>query len=199
MKRDLEDFKIRDKKLAEETRTEESEPKWFVDTGGLNENQIDTVSSREESPVPSDHPTLESMKHNWHKQEEYNKEKDNVHYQDVMFDGIFYIKLFVLLQDDILLFISIIEARTHGVGYYAFSTDHTERVKQQEELDEIRERTLQEQQKREEQRNTRERIIAERVRAAKNRQRARQGLPPLEGNSFHYCQLKIYLTNHLCF
>lgn len=72
------------------------------------------------------------------------------------------------------------EARTHGVGYYAFSTDEAERAKQQNELETTRAKTLDAQQKRDAQRAAREKIIAERVRAAQNRQRARAGLPPLE-------------------
>ena len=74
------------------------------------------------------------------------------------------------------------EARNHGVGYYAFSNDETERAQQQRELETIRQRTLESQKQREQQRTARENIIAERVKAAKNRQRARLGLPPLEGN-----------------
>lgn len=72
------------------------------------------------------------------------------------------------------------EARTHGVGYYEFSTDESERAKQRKEFDALRNVTLVEQKKREEQKMAREKIIAERVKAAKNRQRARQGLPPEE-------------------
>lgn len=53
-------------------------------------------------------------------------------------------------------------------------------MKQQKELDSVRKATLAAQKEREEQRAARERIIAERVLAAKNRQRARLGLPPLE-------------------
>lgn len=48
-------------------------------------------------------------------------------------------------------------------------------------LDEMRKKTLEEQKQREAQRLNREKIIAERVKAAKNRQRARLGLPPIEG------------------
>lgn len=72
------------------------------------------------------------------------------------------------------------EARSHGVGYYAFSTDGAERDKQQKELETMRQKTLTAQQQRDAQRKAREKIIADRVRAAQNRQRARAGLPPLE-------------------
>ncbi|GAB0093723.1 hypothetical protein DMENIID0001_088970 [Sergentomyia squamirostris] len=74
---------------------------------------------------------------------------------------------------------SIDEARTHGVGYFQFSTDEEERAKQQRELEKQRLATLSAQKEREEQRKARDMIIKERVRAAKNRQRARIGLSPL--------------------
>lgn len=98
------------------------------------------------------------MREQWEIQEEENKDKEFVHYQDVLFD----------------------EARTHGVSYFKFSTDAEERLKQQKELDTERKATLEAQKERDEQRAAREQIIAERVLAAKNRQRARLGLPPLE-------------------
>lgn len=102
---------------------------------------------------------IDEIRQNWEKQEAENVTKDYVHYQGVLFD----------------------EARTHGVGYYAFSTEDSERAKQQKELDDIRMKTLASQKERESQRMSREKIIEERVKAAKNRQRARLGLPPLEG------------------
>uniref|UniRef100_A0A1B0CZ09 Uncharacterized protein n=1 Tax=Phlebotomus papatasi TaxID=29031 RepID=A0A1B0CZ09_PHLPP len=71
-------------------------------------------------------------------------------------------------------------ASTHGVGYYQFSTDEEERAKQQKELEIQRLATLSAQKERDEQRKARDKIIKERVRAAKNRQRARLGLPPLD-------------------
>lgn len=54
-----------------------------------------------------------------------------------------------------------------------------ERAKQQKELEAQRRDTLATQKERDTQRTAREKIIAARVRAAKNRQRARLGLPPL--------------------
>ncbi|EAT33661.1 AAEL014061-PA, partial [Aedes aegypti] len=71
-------------------------------------------------------------------------------------------------------------ARQHGVGYYAFSTDREERNRQQQELDSIRDATLEAQKEREDLRKARDKIIADRMKAAKARQRARQGLPPEE-------------------
>lgn len=72
------------------------------------------------------------------------------------------------------------EARIHGVGYYSFSTDETERKKQMEELIKQREETLKAQKETEEIRKKRDELIAARVAAARARQRARAGLPPEE-------------------
>uniref|UniRef100_A0A2K6VB23 CCDC174 alpha/beta GRSR domain-containing protein n=1 Tax=Anopheles darlingi TaxID=43151 RepID=A0A2K6VB23_ANODA len=98
------------------------------------------------------------MREQWQKQEDANLQKDSIHYQDVLFD----------------------EAREHGVGYYAFSTDQEERARQREELDSIRDATVEAQKERERLRIARDKMIADRVKAAKARQRARQGLPPEE-------------------
>lgn len=160
LKKDLEFFKKKDTQLAEniQPRIElnQNAPMWMIDTNPTApaESEIrDDVS--EMTSIMSKH---DQMKMSWEKKEEENVYKENVHYQDVLFD----------------------EARTHGVGYYAFSTDEEERAKQRKALDEMREKTLESQQQRESQRLTREKIIAERVKAAKNRQRARLGLPPIE-------------------
>uniref|UniRef100_A0A182JUR5 Uncharacterized protein n=1 Tax=Anopheles christyi TaxID=43041 RepID=A0A182JUR5_9DIPT len=74
------------------------------------------------------------------------------------------------------------QARLHGVGYYAFSTDQQERNRQRDELDSIRETTMEAQKERETLRKARDKLIADRVKAARARQRARQGLPPEEEN-----------------
>lgn len=73
-----------------------------------------------------------------------------------------------------------IEAREHGTGFYEFSADHDERAKQQKELNQIRESTVENQKKKLELKNTRDKIIADRVKAAKQRVRAKLGLPPEE-------------------
>ncbi|XP_058822462.1 coiled-coil domain-containing protein 174 [Topomyia yanbarensis] len=98
------------------------------------------------------------MREQWAKQDAENLEKDSVTYQDVLFD----------------------EARQHGVGYYAFSTDREERTHQQHELDALREATIDAQKEKDDLRKARDKIIADRVKAAKARQRARLGLPPEE-------------------
>ncbi|XP_005178306.1 coiled-coil domain-containing protein 174 [Musca domestica] len=174
LKRDLEDAKRRDKELAASMpeRLDQTKANWLIDTLGSKKSTSLNGDKAEDDdeiigPLPpasvfgdglsmmSKH---EEQKANWERKEQENLEKTDVHYQDVFFD----------------------EARQHGVGYYAFSTDEEERKKQQKELLKAREKTLQEQERREQLRAQREKIIAERVLAAKNRQRARLGLPPLE-------------------
>ncbi|XP_055906202.1 coiled-coil domain-containing protein 174 [Eupeodes corollae] len=159
---DLEVIKKKDTELAASIpeRLDQNRPNWMIDVVGKEappESQAPTVSVMGEDGVSiiSKH---DEMRNNWEKKEIENFAKENVHYQDVFFD----------------------EARQHGVGYYAFSTDEEERARQQKELEETRKRTLNEQANKESQRIHREKIIAERVKAAKNRQRARLGLPPLE-------------------
>lgn len=72
----------------------------------------------------------------------------------------------------------VTEARMHGVAYYSFSTEETERRKQMEELKKEREETLKAQKESEENRKKRDELIAARVAAARARQRMRAGLPP---------------------
>ncbi|KAG6461668.1 hypothetical protein O3G_MSEX012772 [Manduca sexta] len=101
---------------------------------------------------------LQSLRKKWEEKEQELLAKDkDIHYQDLLFD----------------------EARIHGVGYYAFSTDETERQAQMEELKKQREETLRKQKEAEEIRKERDALMAARVAAARQRQRARQGLPPL--------------------
>lgn len=168
LKKDLEFFKKKDEALASDVppsapaqvQQNMENKSWFVDTNGEPERiERDIVHenfSRNLQPIDGE--MKQQMKMQWEEQERENTQKEFIHYQDVLFD----------------------EARTHGVGYFKFSTDDEERIKQQKELDTLREATLAEQKKREEQRQQRENIIKERVKAARNRQRARQGLPPLE-------------------
>lgn len=72
------------------------------------------------------------------------------------------------------------EARTHGVGYYGFSKDEELRAQQQEALRKLREETQAEQKKAQDLKALREKQLAERAKAARNRRRARMGLPPEE-------------------
>ncbi|KAG4077378.1 hypothetical protein HA402_009779 [Bradysia odoriphaga] len=173
LKEDVEFFKKKDGELAE-TVAERNKangvdvkaepPKWIIDTKGDFKlpMQLNDTGSKDDDTMSmlSKSSKIDEIRQNWEKQEAENLTKDSVHYQGVLFD----------------------EARTHGVGYYAFSTDEAQRASQQKELEATRLKTLASQKERENQRLSREKIIAERVKAAKNRQRARLGLPPLEEN-----------------
>ncbi|XP_026681043.1 coiled-coil domain-containing protein 174 [Diaphorina citri] len=85
------------------------------------------------------------------------KDKSNVHYQDILFG----------------------EARQHGVGYFGFSSDETERARQIETLNEMRDTTRLERDKVRQMRRLRRRQFKTRLRATENRKRESQGLPPL--------------------
>ncbi|XP_034487241.1 coiled-coil domain-containing protein 174 [Drosophila innubila] len=169
LRKELEEAKRRDKQLADSMpeRLDQSKANWMIDTKG---NTGSNHNSDEDEPIYGPRATesvfseaLSTMtKHdeqriNWERKELENFDKPDVHYQDVFFD----------------------EARTHGVGYYAFSTDEAERKQQQRELEQSRKATQAEQKRRDELRAQRDRIVADRVLAAKNRIRARNGLPPI--------------------
>lgn len=181
-KDDLEFFKKKDRDLADvaKSRTEQSverePPKqpWFVDTKGISSGDLPLYQPSaaavddDAMSLMSKSSKMEEMRQQWEHKELDNLNRDQIHYQDVLFD----------------------EARTHGVGYYSFSTDTTERLKQQKVLEEEREKTLEEQRKREQVRLNREKMIADRVFAAKNRQRARLGLEPLPREQFEKAENK---------
>lgn len=118
----------------------------------------------------------EMLRRQWEKEEEELRDKSNIHYQDILFNGsfIFFYLCFLIFN--------ISEARTHGVGYYGFSKDEEERAKQQEALRKLRQETEQQQKKSQNLKSMREKQLAARVKAARNRKRARMGLPPEEEN-----------------
>ncbi|KAL7032453.1 hypothetical protein ACKWTF_007322 [Chironomus riparius] len=91
----------------------------------------------------------------WRKQEIVNKERSELHYQDILFD----------------------EARLHGTAWYKFSQDHEERQIQQENLIKMREKTEQAQSQRAELKKHRDDIIKNRIKLAKERMRKKLGLP----------------------
>ncbi|XP_017067261.2 LOW QUALITY PROTEIN: coiled-coil domain-containing protein 174 [Drosophila eugracilis] len=178
-RKDLKEAKERDRQLAESMpeRLDQTKANWMIDTKGSlpqksyhNSDDDDDgdscIGPRPSESVFSD--ALSTMtKHdeqrmNWERKEQENIDKPDVHYQDVFFD----------------------EARTHGVGYYAFSTDEDERRKQQLELEKARKATTAEQTRRDEIRAKRDRMVADRVLAAKNRIRARNGLPPISKEQY---------------
>lgn len=75
-------------------------------------------------------------------------------------------------------FLFIIEARTHGVGYFSFSTDEAERQQQMEDLKKQRDESIQFQREANQRKKNRDALVAARVAAARARQRQRAGLPP---------------------
>ncbi|XP_029041059.1 coiled-coil domain-containing protein 174 [Osmia bicornis bicornis] len=124
----------------------------------VNEKGIDskTKDNVEQSIIEDEkEPEIEIMRRKWEEQTKKLADKANIHYQDVLFD----------------------EARTHGVGYYAFSQSEEERMKQQENLLNLRKETERKQKEIKELKDLREKMEYNRLKAARIRQRIRAGLP----------------------
>ncbi|KAH8265529.1 hypothetical protein KR038_010016 [Drosophila bunnanda] len=178
LRKELLEAKRRDRQLAESMpeRIDQTKANWMIDTKGSHVQNSDDDNDCNDGEPNYGPPPPESVfsdalstmtKHdeqrlNWERKEQENFDKPDVHYQDVFFD----------------------EARTHGVGYYAFSTDEAERKQQQIALEEARRATTAEQSRRNEMRTKRDLLIADRVLAAKNRIRARNGLPPISKEEY---------------
>ena len=111
-----------------------------------------------EDRIPDKEADVEMRRMKWEEQTAKLANKANIHYQDVLFD----------------------EARTHGVGYYAFSQDEEERAKQQENFLKLRKETEQKQRENKETQDMKERILQNRLKIARMRKRVRSGLPPEE-------------------
>lgn len=111
--------------------------------------------SKEHYPVWEKEPEIEIMRRKWEEQTQKLADKIDIHYQDILFD----------------------EARTHGVGYYAFSQDEEKRIKQQENLANLRKETEKNQKEIKEMKELKEKIDQNRLKAARIRQRIRAGLP----------------------
>ncbi|XP_058118472.1 coiled-coil domain-containing protein 174 [Anopheles ziemanni] len=176
LKKDLPQCMERDRELAKSVEPREGQRREDMDgtTDSTTlpkepEENLQNIEEQEDGDIIGPMPSMvtaepdvgerfREMREQWVEQEEANLEKDSIHYQDVLFN----------------------EARLHGVGYYAFSTDQQERSRQREELDSIRDSTIEAQREREALRQARDKIIADRVKAARARQRARLGLPPEE-------------------
>lgn len=107
------------------------------------------------SIIEEKEPEIEIMRRKWEEQTQKLADKVDIHYQDILFD----------------------EARTHGVGYYAFSQDEEERIKQQQNLANLRKETEKKQKETKDLRELKERMEQNRLKAAKIRQRIRAGLP----------------------
>lgn len=115
-----------------------------------------STETTEQSPVIEEkEPEIEIMRRKWEEQSQKLADKANIHYQDILFD----------------------EARAHGVGYYAFSQDEEERIKQQENLINLRKDTERKQKEMKELKEMRDKMEQNRLKAARIRQRIRAGLP----------------------
>lgn len=120
-----------------------------------NANEGEEEENKEQYPIQEKEPEIEIMRRKWEEQTQKLADKVDIHYQDILFD----------------------EARTHGVGYYAFSQDEEERVKQQENLANLRKETERRQKEMKEIKELKERMEQNRLKAARIRQRIRAGLP----------------------
>jgi len=111
--------------------------------------------NKEQFSIQKKEPEIEIMRRKWEQQTQKLADKVDIHYQDILFD----------------------EARTHGVGYYAFSQDEDERVKQQESLANLRKETEMKQMETKKVNELKERVEQNRLNKARIRQRIRAGLP----------------------
>ncbi|XP_048517485.1 coiled-coil domain-containing protein 174 isoform X1 [Dendroctonus ponderosae] len=169
LRRDLAEFKSRDADLREiaEKRQQiapsrDEEKRDELETASNNERQDKEVCEKdpidEESEMISGDMRRHMLRQQWEKEEEALRDKSDIHYQNVLFN----------------------EARQHGVGYYAFSKDEEERAQQQAALNKLRVETEKEQKRAKDLKTIREQQLAARMKAARNRKRARMGLPPEE-------------------
>ncbi|XP_034935705.1 coiled-coil domain-containing protein 174 [Chelonus insularis] len=111
-----------------------------------------------EKPIfiePEKEPEIVMMRKKWEEQTERLSHKTDIHYQDILFD----------------------EARSHGVGYFAFSQDESERAKQQAELAKLRKETEERQKELQKIKDLKQKMEQNRLKAARIRQRIRAGLP----------------------
>ncbi|XP_023945433.1 coiled-coil domain-containing protein 174 [Bicyclus anynana] len=171
LKSDLDYYKRRDEQLMKMVTNESN----YQDSSA-SDAQSSQNTTEKPFLVQKTNDYLQLLREKWEKKEQELLGKDeDIHYQDLLFD----------------------EARIHGVGYFAFSTDETERRKQMDELLKRREETLKAQKLAEETRRKRDELIAARVAAARARQRIRAGLPPEDPEEkkkeFTTCLLK-FLT-----
>ncbi|CAO1387292.1 unnamed protein product [Diamesa hyperborea] len=164
LRKDLNEIRKKDQELSGDVELKpkpikEPTPELVdIESDSDNDNYSDHNEQETHSKPEDVGLKFQEQREEWKHQEIINQEQDFVHYQDVLFS----------------------EAREHGTGFYEFSADHDERAKQQQELKQIRESTVENQKKKLELKNTRDKIIADRVKAAKQRVRAKLGLPPEE-------------------
>ncbi|XP_060524006.1 coiled-coil domain-containing protein 174 [Cylas formicarius] len=162
LRKDLEYLKSKDaelKVIAEErkqSRPVEKEIENVVDVS-LDTDLGNNMEPKESELISGDM-RRDMLRRQWEKEEDELMNRTNVHYQNVLFN----------------------EARTHGVGYYAFSKDEEKRERQLEALKSLRKETERQQNRAQYQKALREKQLAARMKAARNRKRARMGLPPEE-------------------
>ncbi|GBP15213.1 Coiled-coil domain-containing protein 174 [Eumeta japonica] len=155
LKTDLELYKKRDQELMKSMK------KYEEIYENDSEDKKPKIDIEKPELVQKTNDYLQSLREKWEQKEQELLAKDkDIHYQDLLFD----------------------EARLHGVSYYSFSTDETERRKQMAELIKTREETLKAQHEAEERRKKRDELIEARVAAARARRRVRAGLPPEDPN-----------------
>lgn len=180
LRKDLEYLKSKDSDLrssidVKDDETVDTNETKVCDTPNKDEEVNDGLTEKNE--LLSSDMRRECLRQQWEKEEEVLMNKSNIHYQDVLFSGRF---KYFCGKSQVYFFNIILEARTHGVGYYGFSKDEEERAQQQEALRKLRDETQQQQKKAENLRALREKQLAARAKAARNRKRARMGLPPEE-------------------
>ncbi|XP_066247138.1 coiled-coil domain-containing protein 174 [Euwallacea similis] len=170
LRKDLDDIKSRDAELKDLAKkrhqagpdSAKNTPEDVEKDPPLEEEakEIDVESqiAEQESEMISGDMRREMLRRQWEMEEDELRDKTDIHYQNILFN----------------------EARQHGVGYYAFSKDEEERAKQQEALKKLRVETEQKQKRAVELKELRDKQMAARIKAAKNRRRARLGLPPEE-------------------
>lgn len=191
MKKDLEFLKAKDSDLKEAVEKKKNTENNYVDKA---EEKVadEEILTEDKKELMHNDTRREQLRKQWEKEEEEIMKKTSVHYQDVLFSGT-YIFLILYLQIEIIIeFVKLtimllifLEARSHGVGYYGFSKNEEQRLQQQESLRKLREETQTQQKKSEEVRAMREKQLAERAKAARNRKRARMGLPPEEDGNWN--------------
>lgn len=139
-----------------------------------NLGQDKEEENNQQCSIQEKEPEIEIMRRKWEEQTRKLGDKVDIHYQDILFD----------------------EARTHGVGYYAFSQDEEERIKQQENLANLRKETEKKQREMKEIKELKERMEQNRLKAARIRQRIRAGLPA-EPTEEELAQEKVNLTENI--
>ncbi|XP_046654324.1 coiled-coil domain-containing protein 174-like isoform X1 [Daphnia pulicaria] len=121
------------------------------------------VSNEEPSILSLDEEARKRQRQLWEEEEEKNRDKSKVHYQDILYQ----------------------EARQHGVGFYSFSKDEEERAKQMEELERIRKLTEAARAQTTQTSADKQSALEARLKKVRDRKRQKLGLPPLSIRKEH--------------